>query len=366
MNSISPEQQSEITVLSKQGYRLIKEGLTNRAIDIFENIINLQPDNSYALVGLGDALRKEKRFNEAMKYYQECLNYQKDNRYAIFGLADCYKSLKQYNRAVETWKSYLEYDDKNITVLTRLADAYRKIHAFQKSEDIYLKVLEMDDKNSYALIGLGHLNYDFKKYSEALKYWQKMEEIVGDRADIRVLTSIGNCYRKLREFSKGIPYFKKALEKQNRNFYALYGLADCYRGMSQAEKSLECWILILENDPENKLILTRCGDACRNMKDYERASDYYNKALSIEYDVYAELGLALIDKIRENYNEAINRLYSLVEKEPKNPRFYVEIAECYEKQGDKQRAVEVLGDFSKLGLSSPMVETYAENLQKPS
>ena len=364
MNNISPEKQSEITELSKQGYQLIREGLTGRAIDIFKRIINLQSDNSYALVGMGDALRKEKHFNEARDYYRECLNYEKENRYALFGLADCYKSLGQYNRAVDTWKSYLEFDDKNVTVLTRLADAYRKIRAFSESEDIYLKVLEIDERNSYALIGLGHLNYDFKKYSEALKYWQKMEKIVGDRADIRILTSIGNCYRKLRNFSEGVPYFKKALAKQNRNFYALYGLADCYRGMSLPEKSLECWTLILEKDPENKLILTRCGDACRNMGDNDKAAGYYNKALSIEYDVYAELGLALIAKTRGKYNEAIKRLNYLVEKEPKNPRFYVEIAECYERQGEHQRAAEVLEDFRKLGLSSPMVDTCAENLQR--
>ncbi len=64
-------------------------------------------------------------------------------------------------------------------------------------------------ENDYALVGIGHLYYDFKEYKEALKYWLKMYELNQSKVDVRVLTSIGNCYRKLREFTRGIYFFKK-------------------------------------------------------------------------------------------------------------------------------------------------------------
>ncbi len=363
MSNLTPEQQSEISELSKQGYQLLKEGLTHRAIENFEKIIPVQPDNNYALVGLGDAHRKESHFNKAGEYYRECLKFHPGNNYALFGLADCYKAMGQFNRAIEIWEEYLKNDDTNITVLTRVADAYRKVRKFSESKKIYLHVLEMNSTNSYALIGLAHLYYDFKEYQEALKYWKKMEDLIGDRIDIRVLTSIGNCYRKLKLFTDGIPYFKRALAIQAGNFYAFYGLADCFRGLNQSEKSLECWNQILGKDPDNKVILTRAGDACRNLEQLDDAEKYYRKALDIDYDLYAELGLALIAKKKGNYEEALVLLKELIPKEPKNARIYMETAVCYEKLAKRSKAIEILEDYRRLGLSSTLINEYAQTLK---
>ena len=361
---LTQEQLNEISELSRHGYQLLKESLTHRAIENFTKIIDMQPGNNYALVGIGDACRKEKRYKEAVEYYRDCLRYHPGNNYALFGLADCYKALGQFNRAIEIWEEYLKHDDRNVTVLTRIADAYRKVRNFPRSKDLYLRVLEMEQNNSYALIGLGHLHYDFKEYEEALKYWKHMEEHVGNRVDIRVLTSIGNCFRKLKTFKSGIPYFEKALSMQPGNFYALFGLADCYRGMNQPEQSLVYWNQILDRDPENKVILTRAGDAYRNLDDLEKATQYYHDALEIEYDVYAVMGLALIAKTHGEYDKALTYLMELMDKEPKNHRLYMEAAECHEKLGNISAAIDVVSRFLSLGIHNERLTAYAKKLQE--
>ena len=213
----------------------------------------------------------------------------------------------ELDKAIDIWEQYLVHDDRNITVLTRVADAYRKIRDFRKSKQLYLKVLDMEDDNAYALIGLGHLHYDFKEYRDAQYYWTKMLDLNDSAVDIRVLTSIGNCHRKLKTYDKDVYYFERALEMDPKNFYALFGLADCYRGMNQQYRSVEYWNKILEIDPKNKVILTRAGDAYRNTGDYATATEYYQKALNIEFDLYAVLGLALISKGQGKFEEAISR-----------------------------------------------------------
>lgn len=346
---------NEISELSKKGYQLLKENDIEKAEECFSKILSIEENNNYALVGLGDSQRKQNHFKEAIEYYTKCLSYHPGNNYALFGLADCYKALNQYRKAIEIWEQYLVHDDRNITVLTRIADAYRKIKDFKKSKEFYLKVLDMEQDNSYALIGLGHLHYDFKEYKDALYYWTEMLEKNEEFADIRVLTSIGNCYRKLKTFDKGIPYFERALERDPKNFYALFGLADCYRGMNQQFKSIEYWNKILEIDPNNKVILARAGDAYRNTGDYKTAEKYYNKALSIEFDIYAALGLALINKGEGKYEEAIERLKSLIKIDPKNYRFYVDAADCYLKLNRKDQALDVLKTFGRQGIRSPAI-----------
>ena len=181
-------------------------------------------------------------------------------------------------------------------------------------------------------------------------YWEQMLEISGSSIDIRVLTSLGNCHRKMKTFEQGIVYFERALELDHKNFYALFGLADCYRGLNLQEKSLVFWQQILDHDPANKVILTRVGDAYRHIGTLDEAENYYQKALNIEFDLYAILGLALINKERENYSEAIESLYGLMKDDPKNYRLYSEIADCHMRLSQPKLALEVLTSFQKLGI----------------
>ena len=181
--------------------------------------------------------------------------------------------------------------------------------------------------------------------------------------DIRVLTSIGNCHRKLKTYDKGVPYFEKALENDPKNFYALFGLADCYRGMNQQYRSVEYWNKILDLDPNNKVILTRAGDAYRNTGDYKTATEYYNKAMNIDFDIYAALGLALICKGEGRYEESIERLSALIRNDQKNYRLYIDLADSYLKLNNKQKAIETLESFQKLGIRSTAINEALDKIK---
>jgi tetratricopeptide (TPR) repeat protein len=356
---------TEISDLSKKGYQFLKEDKIFEAVDCFNKILAIDEYNNYALVGMGDAIRKRGAFRDAVIFYQRCLVHHPGNNYALFGLADCFKALNQYHKAIEIWEQYLLHDEKNITVLTRVADAYRKVKDFKHSKEIYLKVLDMEANNPYAIIGLGHLHYDFKEYREALFYWERMLQpgITVNKVDIRVLTSIGNCHRKLKTFESGIPLFEQALERDSYNFYALFGLADCYRGLNQSSRSLEYWNRILKQDPRNKVILTRAGDAYRALEEFDVAVEYYERALNIEFDTYAVLGLALVDKAKGNYDTAIESLKRLIQQDPKNYRLYLELAECLLKQDNKTQAIEVLEDFQRQGIRNTSIMEKLEALR---
>ena len=153
----------------------------------------------------------------------------------------------------------------------------------------------------------------------------------------------------------GIPHFEKALEREPDNFYALFGIADCYRGIGKQGSSLEYWNRILAKDPKNKVILTRAGDAYRNIGDLDKATKYYEDALNIEFDVYAILGLAVIARSQGKWDDAITSLRMLVQNDPKNYRIYLELAQCYIAAGQRQQAVDVLSDFTKMGIKNHFI-----------
>jgi len=353
----------ELAVLSKKAYEYLKENVLSEAQLAFEEILQKDPTNNYALVGMGDVEKKKKDYKRALEYYQRCLELHPNNSYAIFGMADVYKSLGLFQRSLQIWLEFIKKDPENVTVLTRIADSYRKIRDFTHSREYYSRVLNLEPNNPYALIGLGHLYYDFKDYHEAMKAWEMVYNNDPQHADVRILTSLGNCHRKLKTFEKGIPYFEKVLEVEPQNFYALFGLADCYRGLNDPEKSLAYWKRILEFDPRNKVIMTRVGDALRQMGRYEEAQEYYHRALNIEYDQYAILGLALVHKHLKEWDKAIISLKGILKNDPNNTRIFQELAECYIEMRQWNEAQVLLDQLLRRGIRNPWTLELVQRLK---
>ena len=134
--------------------------------------------------------------------------------------------------------------------------------------------------------------------------------------------------------------------------------------MNQQFRSIEYWNRILEIDPKNKVILTRAGDAYRNTGDYKTATEYYNKAMNIDFDIYAALGLALICKGEGKYDEAVERLATLIKGDQKNYRLYIDLADCFLKMGNREKAKETLNSFNKQGIKSQAVSDMLAKIEE--
>jgi len=55
--------------LGKLAHQLKKKGKLKQAEKTFQELLNLEPYNTYALVGLGDLKRISKQFSEAIGFY---------------------------------------------------------------------------------------------------------------------------------------------------------------------------------------------------------------------------------------------------------------------------------------------------------
>lgn len=297
-----------LTKLSRQGNQFLKQGELDQAEHTYLEILELEPANSFAWIGLARTARKRGDLAGAEKFYHQCLDTAPYNRFALIGLADCYRSDGHLPQALALWNKCLSLDDKDLSVLTRMADAYRKTKRLEQARQMYNRALAVDAHHVYALIGLGYVHYDLKDYPKALLRWLAADQTQPEHGDLRLLTNLGNCYRKLCQFDAAIPYFERALKQDDANFYALFGLADSYRGLHQTDQSLHFWNAILALQPANKIVLTRAGDALRQLGRLDEAQESYQQALDIGPDIYALLGMALIAKHQRRFAQALTLL----------------------------------------------------------
>ncbi|MBP5705900.1 MAG: tetratricopeptide repeat protein [Spirochaetales bacterium] len=90
--------------------------------------------------------------------------------------------------------------------------------------------------------------------------------------------------------------------------------------------------------PNNKVIMTRLADALRNIGEFDEALKYYERALGIDHDYYAEFGMSLIYKEKGDYRKAIEMMRNLYKEGEPNLRLAYEIAECYIEMGQREKA----------------------------
>jgi len=102
---VSEHDKEHLSQLSQQGYQLLREHMTTEARAKFQEILAEDPENNYALVGLGDLERKERQFERAVEYYQRCLEFHPENNYALFGLAESLRALKRFNHGNGTYST---------------------------------------------------------------------------------------------------------------------------------------------------------------------------------------------------------------------------------------------------------------------
>lgn len=75
------------------------------------------------------------------------------------------------------------------------------------------------------------------------------------------------------------------------------------------------------------------------------------------------MGLAILKKERGLYEEAIANLQYLLTQDKKNYRIYLELANCYIKTGERDKALEVLERFRKFDIRSSYISDLYHRLR---
>jgi len=332
--------------LSKRGNKLLRGGNYQEAEKVLLEGAELDPDNPYILVGLGDLYRETRKYNKSISYYERILAIDDRNVFALRGIGDSYRAMNHHDKAIPYWQHYLDCNPDDIQVMTRVGDSFKKLKNHKESERYYLKALELAPEDRYALLGIGSLFYKIEKDDEALHYLERLLSL--DDNYVAVLTMVGNIYRRRQEFQKAIANYSKAVTYEPENTFALYGLGDCYRWLRQYDQVVRWWGRILEKEPRNQVMHSRVGDSYFNMGNDEAALEHYQASLKIRFDPYAFLGICRIYRKTGKLSEAEQACRKVLEQAPDHLRALQEISEIYRDMGDQVKLAEITANLARL------------------
>lgn len=163
-------------------------------------------------------------------------------------------------------------------------------------QQVYFFVQQMDDE-MVVVQGLNHDNVPSGPKTEMTKddllqdYLpepSKFNEVMSKFREMQKAVARGEKYRKRGETFTAEYEFSKALQLDEQNVRANFGIGMCYMQRGEEEKAREVFERIIQIDAafedEHKHLFNEYGIELRKKKMYTEAADYYQRAIELSPD----------------------------------------------------------------------------------
>ena len=254
-----------------------------KAIQYFEQVINLDPDYALGYAGLADvygiwsalelpptvAIAKSKEYvmktleldeslAEAhttlgfikMSYDWDWQGAEKELRRAIelnpnyiFGyhiLSHYLLLMGQNDESLEASKRALELAPLDMQMNNHLGFHYYLTREYDKAIEQYIKALEIDPNDPWAHSWLGRVYKEMGWYSKAIEEFKQALSLIG-KNEAEILSNLGNVYAVSGNSEKALEIINELFEQSKQKYVPSKYIADVYVGLGAKDKAFE-WL----------------------------------------------------------------------------------------------------------------------------
>lgn len=323
-----------------------------QAVEWFEKVVHMNPEDYDALLGLSYALGKSGRLKEAVQASDRATKVHEDGVEGWHNKGFYLMHLDRNQGALDAFEKGIMIDRTYSRIWYAKAELLTKMQEFRKSISCYDEYLKLEPNDAEAWNVKGNVYYDhLKDYDEAEKCYRKALEINPNH--IYALYNLGRVYMQRGNRVLAIKNFDKALKVDSSDANAWFSLGYSLYELGQYKKAYEAYDRATELEKDNELTWYNKALCLERLGRNEEAARCYRRSIKLKpEDSKALRSLARLLERLERYEEATECLDSLTEREPKNAdlwnwkgniyhnylKQYQIAVECYEKalQSDPQ------------------------------
>ena len=326
---------------------------TKQAVSLLREAIEVNPDEPWYRLILGDVFRDVGSYKEALTEYQTVEDvYHHAEMY--FGMGVCHQLQKEWTEAIRYFEKAIEKDERYRDTNLRLYRCYEARYRIEYRKADYEKSLFYINKQleireeGYRFWDRGNIYSDAMETELAVADYQKALPIVPEDERYIVLQNIGYAYKGDRQFEKAYDAYRQAvecMEPHNAADKGYAGMAECSQKLGDYERAIECCKKGLEHFPDSR-------DLWDTLRDCYEETDRFEEALEAEKsnrehgqgiaDYYHNISFILLrmGKIQESIDAYAEGKKELIACSAGKD----ELADLYENLGDRY---EELAEFEK-------------------
>ncbi len=324
----------------------------DEAIEQFQDILTLQPKDSYSALWLARLYRFENQHDKAEKVLREVLRHEPDNEQALEQLSQLLTDEGRTQEAVALL-SQAASDSSSPDIYDLLGTAYTQEKDWPNAEKSYEQAIEQDpDEPSYHE-GLAEALIEQGKYPEALAQYKKLTELKPGTAENYV--RMAELYRRLGKFDEAKSSILRAKQLAPGNLQVLYNEALLYEDEGKYDQATQ--ILTdaiagmktqLSTNPGGShamaILYEQLGHVYEEAQNYPQAIETYQEMEKLGPNEQKRAQLLLIDAYRENHeiDRAIAETDKALAQSPNDPDLTTTLAMLYGEKTDAAQATKLL------------------------
>jgi tetratricopeptide (TPR) repeat protein len=179
--NVSEGDRSRARVYVDQGRELYRDDLDEKALEAFQQAIQIDPDLAEAHFRLGltfDALGQEQEaeeaYRKAIEKYKKHLRENSEDAEAHYNLGQTYAGLSLYNEAVNEYRQATRLKSDDADIYYDLGEALTKLARYDEAAAAFSKSLEIDPENYRAEDALEEAREGVKRIRAGKKHQEDL------------------------------------------------------------------------------------------------------------------------------------------------------------------------------------------------
>ena len=242
-----------ITLWNMLGASAAQIGKLDQAVQAFEQIISLNPNQANAYFNMGNALKDQGKLEEAIVAYNKALAIKPDYEAALNNVVVALKNLgktgeKRLKKALETYNKAQALKTENSNSYFSRALALQNQGKLEEAIVSYNKALAIKPDYAEAYLNMGAAVADQGKLEEAIEAYNKALAIKPDYA--KAYVNMGVALKDQGKLEEAIEAYNKALAIKPDYAEAHYNMGAAVADQGKLEEAIEAYDKALTLKPD--------------------------------------------------------------------------------------------------------------------
>lgn len=245
--------------------------------------------------------------------------------------------LDRYEEEAELYRLMMESGLDSYYIHYRLAKAFEAAAKYEEAQKEFEASLERDSTNGVAWDGLGDVLQDQGKWEEAARAYEEGWK----RGNFQAIRDLCRLMKRTHQNEQALEYLKEGFEKMPDDGSLLWIHACILRRQKKYEEAARCLGRYMEVKPSQVSSAYREIALCwENAKDYEKAEEYYERAISHEPENAKNQRMfgKYWANVKKQQKKALPYLEKAVQLDPDSTYGWMKLGEVYEALGRLEEA----------------------------
>lgn len=259
-------------------------GDSNKSLVLFQQAIEIDPNNPIFHCSLAEILKEIGRLEESIACYHKALVIKPDFAEVFCDLANVYHCQKNDSKAIGCYQKALQLKPDFVEAYYNLGNCYLEQREFEKAICQYQRALDLNPGYADAHFNLGIGLFELGKFDDAMAAYQKALALKPDRVEVHYNMAI--VYQAQSNFKKAIAAYQKAIMLEPDFPQAYNNMGNAYQNQGDAKTAIACFQKALQLKPDYTESHYNLGKSYHDLNRYQDAIACFQKALQIAPGFY--------------------------------------------------------------------------------